>query len=110
MDLHVPTLDPRTVSVVFNAEQPGSRGPSTLDAPVPAIPQPLVILPQPGDVLVANLSATTEYDVSIVPGPMFLCGTHQVATAKACDLAHQLRVDAWLTEDRTHFMRLASHR
>jgi len=68
------------------------------------------MLPQPGDVLVANLLATTDYDVSIVPGPFFLCGTHHVATAKARDLAQQLRVDAWLTEDRTHFMRLASHR
>jgi hypothetical protein len=67
-------------------------------------------LPQPGDVLVANLAATTEYDVSVVPGPLVLCGTHRVATAKARDLALELRVDAWLTEDRTHFLRLASHR
>jgi hypothetical protein len=28
------------------------------------------------------LAATTEFDVSIVPGPMVICRTHQVATAK----------------------------
>jgi general stress protein YciG len=69
------------------------------------------MLPQFGDVLVRNVSATTEYDVSIVPGsPRLVGATHDRAVAVGRDLAEQSRVDAWLTEDRTHFLRIASYR
>jgi hypothetical protein len=66
--------------------------------------------PQPGDVLVSNELATTDYFVSIVPTPSRFCGTHDEAIAKACELAEHLRVDVWLTEDRTHFKQVASYR
>jgi hypothetical protein len=66
--------------------------------------------PQPGDVLVSNELATTDYVVSVVPTPFRFCGTHDEALAKARQLAEQLRVDVWLTEDRTHFKHVASYR
>jgi hypothetical protein len=66
--------------------------------------------PQPGDVLVANHSATTEYVVSITPAPPHFCGTHDAATAKGRELAARLHVDAWLTEDLRHVILLASYR
>jgi hypothetical protein len=66
--------------------------------------------PQQGDVLVSSRSSTTDYVVSVVPKRSGFCGSHDEAIAKARDLAEQLRVDVWLTEDRTHFKHIASYR
>lgn len=64
--------------------------------------------PQAGDVLVSNLTATVEYDVSIIGGPVVFTGVHYaVAVAQAQQLAAARRIDAWLTEDHTHFLKIA---
>ena len=63
---------------------------------------------KPGDVLVSNPTATVEYDVSIVGGPMESAGAHYTtAVALAKTLAAERRVDAWLTEDHIHFLQIA---
>jgi hypothetical protein len=67
--------------------------------------------PRRGDIVVSNRAATIEHEISVVPDPPQLAyGSQHAAVAKARDLAERLRVDAWLTEDRTHFMRIASYR
>ena len=64
--------------------------------------------PMPGDILVSNPTATVEYDVSIVGGPMESAGAHYTtAVALAKTLAAERRVDAWLTEDHTHVLKIA---
>ena len=64
--------------------------------------------PKPGDVLVSNPTATVEYDVSIVGGPVDSSGAHYTAAvARARTLAAERRVDAWLTEDHIHFLQIA---
>lgn len=67
-------------------------------------------IPETGDVLVANTSATTEYDVSMVPNHSHMCARHDMAVANGRELAERLGVDLWLTQDHTHFLRLASYR
>ncbi len=68
-------------------------------------------LPRPGDVLVSNPIATRECVVSIVPRPPHLTyPTHDAAVARGRELARELGVDAWLTEDHTHFMKIESRR
>ena len=67
--------------------------------------------PKNGDVLVSNPTATIAHDVSIVPAPPdIVCPNHDTAVAKACAMAQELGVDAWLTEDHTHFLKIASYR
>lgn len=67
--------------------------------------------PKDGDVLVSNPSATVEHEVAIVPrAPHITCANHEKAVAEGRQLAEQLKVDAWLTEDNRHFLRIASHR
>ena len=69
------------------------------------------MIPQPGDVLVSRSIARIEHDLSIVPdAPHLTCDTHDHAIAAASELAERLHVDAWLTEDHLHFMRIGSHR
>lgn len=71
----------------------------------------LEVIPRAGDVLVAKPTAAHEHEISVVPQQHQLtCATHDLAVAKAKELAEQLHVDAWLTEDHTHFLKLASHR
>jgi hypothetical protein len=70
----------------------------------------LPMRPQPGDVLVSHQLATTGDVVSVLPTPPRFCGTHDEAIAKARDLAEPLRVEVWLTGDRTHFTHVASCR
>ncbi len=67
--------------------------------------------PQGGDVLVTKRTATVEHDVSVLPGRPYessLCYANALAAAKG--LAEQIHVDAWFTEDHTHFLRIASFR
>jgi hypothetical protein len=67
--------------------------------------------PKPGDVVVSRHVGECEYDVAVVPSPpQIVCATHGQAVSRACLLARQLKVDAWLTDDHTHFLRLACHR
>ena len=64
--------------------------------------------PQPGDVLVSNPTATMEYVVSIVGGQVDITGAHYAAAVvRARGLAAERRVDAWVTGDRVHFLRIA---
>jgi hypothetical protein len=67
--------------------------------------------PQTGDILVSNPRSTLEHEVSIVPAlPHLTCPNHDTAVAQADALARARQVDVWLTEDQTHFLRLASYR
>lgn len=67
--------------------------------------------PQNGDVLVSNTSATIEHCVSIVgDSTVQRCPNHDAALTKARELAKDRHVDVWLTEDHTHFMKVASYR
>lgn len=66
---------------------------------------------QDGDVLVSNPSATIEHRVSIVgDSTVHTCPNHDAAVTKARELAKDRHVDVWLTEDHTHFMKVASYR
>jgi hypothetical protein len=68
-------------------------------------------LPQDGDVVVSNPTATVEHEICVVPKPPHLtCPTHDRAVAEGRRLAERLRVDAWLTEDNTHFVRIGKYR
>ena len=67
--------------------------------------------PQPGDILVSRSSGNVEHQVGVVPDPpQESCPTHDQAVQKACSLAEERNVDAWLTEDLTHFLRIATFR
>ncbi len=69
------------------------------------------VRPQPGDVLVSRSSGKLAHEVSIVPNvPDAGWSNHDAAVEKARERARELAVDAWLTEDGIHFMRLASFR
>jgi hypothetical protein len=66
---------------------------------------------QAGDVLVSRSSAVREHDISIVPNaPHAMSLTHEEAVADGCSEANARGVDAWLTEDKTHVVKIASHR
>jgi hypothetical protein len=67
-------------------------------------------IPRTGDVVVSNPSATVDYDVIVMPRHAVLCARHDVAVAKGRELAERLGVDLWLTQDHTHFLKLASYR
>ncbi len=68
-------------------------------------------LPRDGDVVVSKPTATVEHVVAIVPEPPHLkCRTHEQGVAAAQQLALELHVDAWLTENQCQFMKIASHR
>lgn len=68
-------------------------------------------LPQDGGVLVSNPTATVEHEIAIVPRPPHVtCINHDRAVAEGQRLAEELNVDAWLTEDSLHFMRIGSFR
>ena len=66
---------------------------------------------QPGDVLVSHSTAVREHAISIVPNaPHSMKPTHDVAVSDAQQQAEATGVDAWLTEDQTHVVKIASHR
>ena len=69
------------------------------------------VRPQSGDVLISTSLATVDYDISIVPdAPLITCANHDQAVTKGRELAEQSGVDAWLTEDRSHFLHIAAYR
>jgi hypothetical protein len=66
---------------------------------------------QSGDVLVSHPTAVREHEISIVPNaPHVISPTHDAAVTDARSEADAMGVDAWLTEDHTHVVKIASHR
>ena len=66
---------------------------------------------QVGDVLVAHPSSVLEHDISIVPEkPHATVPTHREAVELALGEAEALAVDAWVTEDQIHVIKLSTHR
>jgi hypothetical protein len=66
---------------------------------------------QSGDVLVTHPTAVREHEISIVPNALHaISPTHDAAVTDARSEADALGVDAWLTEDHTHVVKIASHR
>ena len=66
---------------------------------------------QSGDVLVSHPTAVREHEISIVPNaPHARSPTHDTAVTDGCSQADANGVDAWLTEDQTHVVKIASNR
>jgi hypothetical protein len=66
---------------------------------------------QSGDVLVSHSTAVREHAISIVPNaPHATAPTHDAAVHDARSEADAKGVDAWLTEDQMHVMKISSHR
>jgi len=66
---------------------------------------------QSGDVLVSHPTAVREHEISIVPNaPHATSPTHDAAVSDGRAEAAHMGVDAWLTEDQTHVVKIASHR
>jgi hypothetical protein len=64
-----------------------------------------------GDVLVSHPTAVREHEISIVPdAPHVIAPTHDAAVSDGRSEADALGVDAWLTEDQTHVVKIASNR
>jgi hypothetical protein len=66
---------------------------------------------QAGDVLVSHSTAVREHEISIVPnGCHSMSPTHAAALVDGRSAAEAMGVDAWLSEDQTHVVKIASHR
>lgn len=66
---------------------------------------------QSGDVMVSHPTAVREHEISIVPdAPHATSPTHDAAVSDGRSEADAMGVDAWLTEDQTHVVKIASHR
>jgi hypothetical protein len=66
---------------------------------------------QSGDVLVSHSTAVCEHEISVVPNaPHATSPTHDLAVSEGRSEADALDVDAWLTEDQTHVLKIASNR
>ena len=66
---------------------------------------------QAGDVLVSHPTAVREHEISIVPNaPHATSPTHDAAVRNGHAEAEAIGVDAWLTEDQTHVVKIASNR
>jgi hypothetical protein len=66
---------------------------------------------RPGDVLISRPTAVLEHEISIVPDPPHaIAPTHAAAVSDGCSEAQSKGVDAWLTEDQTHVVKVAGHR
>jgi len=66
---------------------------------------------RPGDVLVSHSTAVREHEISVVPNaPHATSPTHDAAVGEGRSEADAKGVDAWLTEDKTHVVKIASHR
>lgn len=64
-----------------------------------------------GDVLVSHRRATREHEISIVPNtPHAISPTHDAGMNNGRSEAGAIGVDAWLTEDQTHVVKIASNR
>ena len=66
---------------------------------------------QVGDVLVTHTSSVLEHDISIVPEKAHAtAATRRDAVEQAAGEAQERAVDAWVTDDQIHVVRLATHR
>jgi len=66
---------------------------------------------QSGHVLVSHPTTVREHEISIVPNaPHAISPTHDAAVSDGRSEADALGVDAWLTEDHTHVVKIASNR
>ena len=66
---------------------------------------------KPGDVLVSHPTAVREHEISVIPNaPHAVSPTHDAAVSDGRSAAHAMGVDAWLTEDHTHVVKIASNR
>jgi len=66
---------------------------------------------KPGDVLVSHPTAVREHEISIIPdAPHATSPTHDAAVGDGRSEADARGVDAWLTEDHTHVVKIASNR
>ena len=66
---------------------------------------------QSGDVLVSHSPGASEYQISIVANaPHTVSPTHDAAVSDGRSEAEAMGVDAWLSEDQTHVVRIASNR
>lgn len=64
-----------------------------------------------GDVLVSHPAAVREHEISVVPdAPHAICPTHDAAVSDGLLEADAMAVDAWLTEDHTHVVKIATNR
>jgi hypothetical protein len=73
-------------------------------------PQSLSSL-KPGDVLVSHSTAVREHEISVIPDPAHATSpTHNTAVGDGRAEAAARGVDAWLTEDHTHVVKIASNR
>jgi hypothetical protein len=64
-----------------------------------------------GDVLVSHSTAVREHEISIIPNPPHaISPTHDAAISAGRSEADAMGVDAWLTEDQTHVVKIVSHR
>ena len=64
-----------------------------------------------GDVLVSHSTAVREHEISVIPSaPHATSPTHDAAISDGRSEADARGVDAWLTEDHTHVVKIASHR
>ena len=66
---------------------------------------------KPGDVLVSHPTAVREHKISVIPNaPHAMSPTHDAAVSDGRSEADAKGVDAWLTEDHIHVVKIASHR
>src|SRR3954452_10234587 len=64
-----------------------------------------------GDVLVSHPTGVREHQISIVPNAHHATSpTHDAAVADGRSQAEVLGVDAWLSEDQTHMVKIAANR
>jgi hypothetical protein len=66
---------------------------------------------KPGDVLVSHPSAVREHEISVIPNAAHATApTHDAAIDDGRSEADAMGVDAWLTEDHTHVVKIAANR
>ena len=64
-----------------------------------------------GDVLVSHSSAVREHEISVIPkAPHAISPTHDTAVSDGRLQADAMGVDAWLTQDHTHLVKIAANR
>jgi hypothetical protein len=67
-----------------------------------------------GDVLISHPTAVREHEISVIPNAPnalhAMSPTHDAAVSDGRSEAEAMGVDAWLTEDQTHVLKIASHR
>jgi hypothetical protein len=61
--------------------------------------------------MVSRSTAVREHEISVVPdAPHATSPTHDGAVSEGRSEADARNVDAWLTEDQTHVVKIAAHR